>query len=187
MKNLGVHTRIFTQVVRDYMAPPPPLVPGNSPIGDVVRQINDSEATSAIIVDREGIAAGIVTEHDVLRRVAFQSPPNTPVDSVMSSPCRTIPADEYLFQAIAQMRRYQLRHMPVDDGHGRVIGILHLHVAMAIAAAGCGYAQSKALTAGCEGVSRNPGASDTVRFFIILGLAFIEFLALLTFVFVGFF
>lgn len=54
--------------------------------------------------------------------------------------------------------------------------------AMAIAAAGCGYAQSRALTAACEGVSRNPGATDTIRIFIFLGLAFIEFLALLTFV-----
>jgi F-type H+-transporting ATPase subunit c len=61
-----------------------------------------------------------------------------------------------------------------------------LAFAMAIAAAGCGYAQSKALTAGCEGVSRNPGSADTIRFFIILGLAFIEFLALLTFVVVLF-
>jgi len=61
-----------------------------------------------------------------------------------------------------------------------------LALAMAVAAAGCGYAQSKALTAGCEGVSRNPGSADTVRFFIILGLAFIEFLALLTFVVVLF-
>ncbi|RPJ58229.1 MAG: ATPase [Acidobacteria bacterium] len=68
-------------------------------------------------------------------------------------------------------------------------GVLQTHwlaLAMAIAAAGCGYAQSKALTAGCEGVSRNPGSADTVRFFIILGLAFIEFLALLTFVVVLF-
>src|SRR5512139_1556688 len=53
---------------------------------------------------------------------------------------------------------------------------------MALAAAGCGYAQSRALTAACEGVSRNPGATDTIRMFIFLGLAFIEFLALLTFV-----
>lgn len=59
-------------------------------------------------------------------------------------------------------------------------------LAMAIAAAGCGYAQSKALNAGCEGVSRNPGSSDTVRFFIILGLAFIEFLALLVFLYISF-
>jgi F-type H+-transporting ATPase subunit c len=53
---------------------------------------------------------------------------------------------------------------------------------MALAAAGCGYAQSRALAAACEGVSRNPGATDTIRLFLILGLAFIEFLALLTFV-----
>jgi F-type H+-transporting ATPase subunit c len=53
---------------------------------------------------------------------------------------------------------------------------------MAIAAAGCGYAQSRALTGACEGVSRNPGTTDTIRIFTFLGLAFIEFLALLTFV-----
>lgn len=53
---------------------------------------------------------------------------------------------------------------------------------MALAAAGCGYAQSRALTAACEGVSRNPGATDTIRIFVFLGLAMIEFLALLTFV-----
>ena len=57
--------------------------------------------------------------------------------------------------------------------------------AMGVAAAGCGYAQSRALTAACDGVSRNPGAADSIRFFIILGLAFIEFLALLTFVVVA--
>ena len=71
-------------------------------------------------------------------------------------------------------------------GQGGALQIHWLALAMAIAAAGCGYAQSKALTAGCEGVSRNPGSADTVRFFIILGLAFIEFLALLTFVVVLF-
>lgn len=58
----------------------------------------------------------------------------------------------------------------------------YLAIAMGIAAAGCGIAQSKAVASGCEGASRNPGAIDTVRFLVILGLAFIEFLALLTFV-----
>ena len=53
---------------------------------------------------------------------------------------------------------------------------------MALAAAGCGIAQSRAISAAMEGVSRNPGASDTIRLFFFLGLAFIEFLALLTFV-----
>jgi F-type H+-transporting ATPase subunit c len=67
-------------------------------------------------------------------------------------------------------------------GAERSLGIHWLAIAMAIAAAGCGIAQSRAVAGGCESVSRNPGAVDTIRFFIILGLAFIEFLALLTFV-----
>ncbi len=72
-----------------------------------------------------------------------------------------------------------------EDGSG--LGAFNSEaIALAVAAAGCGYAQSQAVAAGCRGVSRNPGSSDTVRFFIILGLAFIEFLALLVFLFVAF-
>ncbi len=69
-----------------------------------------------------------------------------------------------------------------DSSTERELGVHWLAIAMAIAAAGCGIAQSRAIAGGCEAVSRNPGAVDTIRFFIILGLAFIEFLALLTFV-----
>ncbi len=69
-----------------------------------------------------------------------------------------------------------------SEAGGSNLEVHWLAVAMAIAAAGCGIAQSRAVAGGCEGVSRNPGAVDTIRFFIILGLAFIEFLALLTFV-----
>ncbi|GAB4232343.1 MAG: hypothetical protein Kow00109_04750 [Acidobacteriota bacterium] len=69
-----------------------------------------------------------------------------------------------------------------EEGTQRVMEAHWLAVAMAIAAAGCGIAQSRAVAGGCEGVSRNPGAVDTIRLFVILGLAFIEFLALLTFV-----
>jgi F-type H+-transporting ATPase subunit c len=78
-----------------------------------------------------------------------------------------------------------LSMVPVQAQAGGDAGASQAHwlaIAMAIAAAGCGIAQSRAVTAGCEGVSRNPGAVDTIRFIIILGLAFIEFLALLTFV-----
>lgn len=69
-----------------------------------------------------------------------------------------------------------------EGGTQTVMEAHWLAVAMAIAAAGCGIAQSRAVAGGCEGVSRNPGAVDTIRLFVILGLAFIEFLALLTFV-----
>lgn len=52
--------------------------------------------------------------------------------------------------------------------------------AMAIASSVCGLSQSKAIVAACESVSRNPGAADSIRFFLILGLVLIESLALYT-------
>ena len=52
--------------------------------------------------------------------------------------------------------------------------------AMAIASSVCGLSQSRAIVAACESVSRNPGAADSIRFFLILGLVLIESLALYT-------
>lgn len=53
---------------------------------------------------------------------------------------------------------------------------------MAIAAAGCGYAQSRVAAAACEGMARNPGAADPIRAAMFLGLVFVETLALFTLV-----
>jgi F-type H+-transporting ATPase subunit c len=52
---------------------------------------------------------------------------------------------------------------------------------MAIASAGCGYAQAKATAAACEGMARNPGATAAIRFALILALVLIESMALYTF------
>ena len=53
--------------------------------------------------------------------------------------------------------------------------------AMAIASAGCGYAQGKAASAACEGLARNPGARPGIQFALILALVLIESMALYTF------
>lgn len=52
--------------------------------------------------------------------------------------------------------------------------------AMAIASAVCGYAQSKAIAAACEALARNPGARPGIQLAWLLGLIFIESLALYT-------
>jgi F-type H+-transporting ATPase subunit c len=52
---------------------------------------------------------------------------------------------------------------------------------MAIASAGCGYAQGKATAAACEGLARNPGARQGIQFALILALVLIESMALYTF------
>lgn len=49
---------------------------------------------------------------------------------------------------------------------------------MAIAAAGCGIGQGLGLKAACEGTARNPEASNKITVALILGLAFVESLAI---------
>jgi F-type H+-transporting ATPase subunit c len=54
--------------------------------------------------------------------------------------------------------------------------------AMAIASSLCGLAQAKAAASAAEGMARNPSATPAIRLALILALAFIESLALYTFV-----
>jgi len=53
---------------------------------------------------------------------------------------------------------------------------------MALAAGLCGLGQGKATASATEALARNPGARPGIFVFLILGLAFIESLALFTFV-----
>lgn len=60
----------------------------------------------------------------------------------------------------------------------------HLAIAagfgMALAAFGAALGQSRVASAACEGMARNPGAAGAIRAAMILGLVFIETLALFT-------
>ncbi|MFV0423437.1 ATP synthase F0 subunit C [Oleidesulfovibrio sp.] len=51
-------------------------------------------------------------------------------------------------------------------------------IGMAIAAAGCGIGQGMGLKAACEGTARNPEAGGKIMVTLILGLAFVESLAI---------
>ncbi len=55
-------------------------------------------------------------------------------------------------------------------------------IGMALAAGLCGLAQGRATASAAEALARNPGARPGIFTFLILGLAFIESLALFTFV-----
>lgn len=51
---------------------------------------------------------------------------------------------------------------------------------MAIAAAAAAYADSRAISAACEGVARNPGAGGRLQTLMLIGVVFIETLVLFT-------
>jgi len=68
---------------------------------------------------------------------------------------------------------------PDSNGGLKVIGYV---VGMGIASGLCGIGQGRAAAGAAEAIARNPGANANIRLALILGLAFIESLAIYTLV-----
>lgn len=70
-----------------------------------------------------------------------------------------------------------------DPGVAKTV-ILVACITMAVTSCICGIAQARVVHAVCEGIARNPSAASDIRGSLILGLIFIESLALYTLVIV---
>jgi CBS domain-containing protein len=127
-------TAIFTRRVRDHMRPAPVVVDPVTSTREVIVRMTDQRATAALIVAKENRICGILTEQDVVRRVAFRATDDTPVRKYMTQPVRTVTDDDFLYHAIARMRRDGLRHLPVVKATGAVAGMVHLDDATSVAA-----------------------------------------------------
>lgn len=106
--------------------------------GVVSTTVEASVREATILMNRHGIGsllvlhggrlAGIFTERDVLRRVVAESlhPDRTPVREVMTRDvicCRQDTAVEHVAEL---MRSHRVRHVPVLDDAGRVIGLVSI-------------------------------------------------------------
>ena len=110
----------------------PLAVPSETSCRDIVAAMSETNASSALITGARGEAIGILTEQDVTQRIAFKTPPETPVHQVMTAPVHAIRSDDYLYRAISIMRRLGIRHMPVVRRDGSAVGLLDLHEALAV-------------------------------------------------------
>lgn len=123
-------------LVRDFMRPRHEVltIRPDTPCRAMIDQFRDKLASCAVVLDASDRPIGVITMQDVACRITFRVPPEAPAESVMSSPVMTIGRQDYLYHAIAQMRRHDLRHMLVVTGHGQFTGIIDLHDALAVAA-----------------------------------------------------
>ncbi len=64
------------------------------------------------------------------------------------------------------------------DSSSLGLAVLGAALGMGLAAAGCGIGQGLGLRAACEGIARNPDAGQKIQVTLILGLAFVESLAI---------
>jgi len=102
-------------------------VPPEATVREATALMND-QGIGAVLVVRGRRLAGIFTERDVLRRVVGESrsPSDTPVAEVMTADVICCGQDMGIDEIAELMRRRRVRHLPVLDACGDVIGVVSI-------------------------------------------------------------
>jgi len=120
---------LFTNKVMDYMTDNYILVKKNELIKTAIEQLKKYKK-STILVEDENQVCGIITEKDILKRVAFSANDQTTVNQVMSEPVKFVYEDDLLFHAVGKMRKLNLNHLPVFDMDSKVLGMVDMNIAL---------------------------------------------------------
>lgn len=81
---------------------------------------------SVVVVDDEQKCIGIFTERDAIRLMANKHPVDRPLSEVMSRHVVTISHDASFDEAKRLMLSHDIRHLPVTDATGKLIGLFSL-------------------------------------------------------------
>ena len=113
---------------------PPPSVKPTAMVDEAVRVMQNARGGAVVITDQRR-PAGMFTERDVLLRVvaASKDPKTTLVREVMTSSFETIPADTDAIpadtdaiRALEIMVSRHIRHLPLVDAKGRLVGLVSM-------------------------------------------------------------
>jgi len=88
----------------------------------------NADKLGALLVMQDGNVAGIFTERDVLRRVVAEekNPSTTLISEVMTANVICCNAEDDLEAISSLMRQRKIRHVPVCERGGRILGMISI-------------------------------------------------------------
>ena len=112
--------------LREVMSTPVLTASDSLTLAEAVRKMYEARVSSIVGVDAEGRTAGIFTERDLLRVLSNDGPSGLEVSlaDAMTKPVATVPADAFVYVALARMTRMGLRHLVVVDDDKRPLGMI---------------------------------------------------------------
>ncbi len=99
------------------------LVGPEMSILSVIRVIEAETAKFALVVGDQGRLLGTVTDGDVRRGILRNISLESPVTEIMNDSPRVVTGDADRADVLAIMQADQIRHMPIIDGDGQVVGL----------------------------------------------------------------
>lgn len=108
------------------MSPKREVVDPQDAVISAIELMVERDVGSVLVVDRAGRLVGIFTERDLLRHYleAQSKFLYLTVNQVMTSPVVTVPPTATLDVALDLMAKKNIRHLPVVDKEGKVVGYL---------------------------------------------------------------
>ena len=82
----------------------------------------------ALVIMQNGSVAGIFTERDLLRRVVaeMRNPAETTVGEVMTTEVICVGPEMDIDDVSAILKQTRVRHLPVCDGDGQIVGLISI-------------------------------------------------------------
>jgi|SRR5439155_25645419 len=116
--------------IKDILAIKGPMVRSVHPdtsVLDAALLMNEHKIGAALVIDNDCIV-GMFTERDILRRIVAEerAPATTLVRDVMSTEVACCTPQTSVEEARAAMKNRRIRHLPVVDGEGRLLGMISI-------------------------------------------------------------
>ncbi len=94
---------------------------------EAIKLMADMNVGSLLVIDN-GEIVGIVSERDYARKIALhdRSSKTTPVSEIMTAPVVSVRPDQNLQKCMALMTDKHIRHLPVINEDGELIGIISI-------------------------------------------------------------
>ncbi len=120
------HSEPQVNTVRSFVKTDPITIDANSSVLQAAQAMREKHVGN-ILVLVNGKPTGIVTERDILNRIAADDllPSSIPVRKIMSSPMVTVSADTPLPDAVKLMAEKRIRTLFVTD-EGKPLGLLNM-------------------------------------------------------------
>ncbi|WP_368497131.1 CBS domain-containing protein [Herbiconiux sp. A18JL235] len=127
-------------VARDIMTPDPQCAGIGQTIGEAATLMRDLDVGALPICGDDGKLAGMITDRDIVVKVVAvgRDPGSVKVSELADGEPVTVGADDDVREALRVMQEYQVRRLPVIDGHELVGIISQADVALSLSAAETG-------------------------------------------------
>lgn len=118
-----------TAIVRNLMSAPTAICRPDSDLAAAAKLMWDHDCGFLPVVNAAGTVAGVVTDRDICMATATRRllPEHISAAQAMSGHVHACLPDDAVTDALAAMKTFQVRRLPVIDANGRLQGVISLN------------------------------------------------------------